>query len=93
MKHVCLAEGEVHEPCLVQIYRLYIGLVDSLGKQCAAFYFRPSAKKFGYEKRPVDINTLNKILPNLCQVVGVRRKTSHSLRVTKHMLLACSMPE
>ena len=38
---------------------------------------------FGYERLPVGINTLNKILPeNLCGVAGLERKTSHSLRVT-----------
>ena len=38
---------------------------------------------FGYQRLPVGINTLNKILPeNLCGVAGLERKTSHSLRVT-----------
>jgi integrase len=82
VKHVCYEIGAKHERCLVDIYRLYIRLVQTVAKQCQAFYFRPSTKKFGYEKSLVGINTLNKMLPEMCQAVGVRRKTTHSLRVT-----------
>lgn len=81
VKHVCHAIGAPeHQRCLVDIYRLYIGLVESKCKQ--AFYFRPSTTKFGYEKSPVGINKLNQILPVMCEAVGVKRKTAHSLRVT-----------
>ena len=47
-----------------------------------AFYFKPNAKKFSFDKCPVGINSLNKILPDLCKAAGVRRKTAHCLRVT-----------
>jgi len=31
---------------------------------------------------PVGINSLNKILPEMCEAAGFKRKTTHSLRVT-----------
>jgi len=31
---------------------------------------------------PVGINSLNKILPEMCEAAGFKRKTAHSLRVT-----------
>ena len=38
---------------------------------------------FGFEKVPIGINTLNKILPEkLCTAAGLPKKTSHCLRVT-----------
>jgi len=33
-------------------------------------------------KVPVGINTLNKVLPDLCEAAGVKRNTAHCLRVT-----------
>ena len=50
-----------------------------------AFYFKPNPNSavFGYQKSPVGINTLNRILPDmLCVQAGLKRKTSHCLRVT-----------
>jgi len=82
VKHVCHERRAKHDRCLLDIYRLYIGLVETIGKQFTAFYFRPSAKRFAYEKSPVGINYLNKILPDMCKTVGVKRKTAHCLRVT-----------
>ena len=34
-----------------------------------------------FEKVPVGINSLNKILPEMCVSAGFKRKTAHSLRV------------
>ena len=36
-----------------------------------------------FEKSPVGINTLNAILPNMCKEVGIKRKTAHSLRISR----------
>lgn len=50
-----------------------------------AFYFKPNPNSavFGYRKSSVGINTLNRILPDmLCGQAGLKRKTSHCLRVT-----------
>ena len=82
VKHICHEEGVKHEPCLVEIYRLYIGLVEVFAKNGNAFYYKASKAKFGFEKVPVSINTLNKVLPDLCAAAGVKRKTAHCLRIT-----------
>ena len=37
---------------------------------------------FSFDKSPVGVNTLNQILPDMCKAAGLKRKTSHSLRVT-----------
>ena len=39
-------------------------------------------KQLGFFKSAVGVNTLAKILPNMCKAVGVKVKTSHTLRVT-----------
>ena len=82
VKHICHEEGVKHEPCLLEIYRLYIGLVEVFVKNSNAFYYKASKAKFGFEKVPVGINTLNEVLPDLCEAAGVKRKTAHCLRVT-----------
>ena len=82
VRHVCHEVGQKHYPCLVDMYRLYIGLVEIFGKGRGAFYFKPNAKKFSFDKCPVGINTLNEILPDMCKAAGLSRKTAHCLRVT-----------
>ena len=84
VKHVCHSIGEKHEPsrCLVEIYTLYIGLVETHAKAVTAFYFKPSTRRLAFEKVPVGINSLNKILPEMYESAGFKRKTAHSLRVT-----------
>ena len=42
----------------------------------------PSKTRFAFDKVPVGINSLNKILPEMCEAAGFKRKTAHSLRVT-----------
>ena len=66
----------------METYKLYIGLVQTIGKDCNAFYFRPSESKLRFEKASVGINKLNDILPEMCKVAGLKRKTSHCFRVT-----------
>ena len=82
VKHVCHSIEEKHEPCLVEIFRLYVGLVETHAKEVTAFYFEPSKTRFAFDKAPVGINSLNKILPDMCDAAGFKRKTAHSLRVT-----------
>ena len=82
VKHICHAVGEKHEPCLVDIYQMYIELVRDQSKGVKAFYLKPNCRRFAYDKLPVGINSLNEILPSLCKAGGFERKTSHSLRVT-----------
>ena len=41
---------------------------------CFFFYIRPKSKTLSFENRPVGINTLNSILPNLCKAAGTKRK-------------------
>ena len=82
LKHICHEVSQKHDPCLVDMYRLHIGLVEIFGKGMRAFCFKPNAKKFSFDKCPVGINSLNKTLPDICKAAGVRRKTAHCLRVT-----------
>ena len=82
VRHVCHEEGEKHERCLVEIYKYYIELVKIENPQMNAFYFRPKTKSLGFAKSPVGVNTLSKILPDMCKSVGINVKTAHSLRVT-----------
>ena len=46
------------------------------------FYFKPKPQTLGFYKVPVGINSLNKILPDLCCAVGIKKKTAHCLQVT-----------
>ena len=57
---------------------------DCVKSKPDSFYFRPARNgSFHYEKSPVGVNTLNKILPEkLCAKAGIGRKTSHCLRIT-----------
>ena len=43
---------------------------------------KPKQCELGYDKAPVGVNTLIKILPDMCSAAGVKRKTAHCLRVT-----------
>ena len=82
VKHVCHSTEEKHKPCLVEIFRFHTGLVESHAKEVTAFYFKPSKTKFAFDKVPVGINSLNKILPEMCEAAGFKCKTAHSLHVT-----------
>ena len=81
MRHICHSVGEHHEPCVIEYYRLYIGLVQICAKEVDAFYFRPNAKRMCLDKFPVGINTLNRFLPDMCEAARTKRKTAHCLRV------------
>ena len=65
VKHEYHEVGQKRDPCLVDMHRLYIGLVEIFGKGMGAFYFKPNAKKISFDKCPVGINSLNKILPDI----------------------------
>ena len=83
VKHICHEEGKVHESrCLVDIYKLYIRLAKVKNNSGSAFYFKPNSRDLAFDKSCVGVNTLSKILPNMCKSLGFRVKTSHSLRVT-----------
>ena len=85
VKHVCCVDkNDKHFPCLVNCYTKYIDNIRSLDKNKDAFYFKPNPDSavFSYQNSPLGINTLNKILPELCGAAGLPRKTSHNLRVT-----------
>ena len=82
VKHVCHSLNEKHECCLVELYLMYIGLVQSISREVTAFYSQPNSKSLAYDKEPVGINTLNAILPSMCKEAGFKPKSSHSLRVT-----------
>ena len=83
VKHVCHSFEEKDEPCLLEIFILYI--VETHAKEVTevtALYFKPSKTKFAFDKVAVGINSLNKSLPKMCEVAGFKRKTAHSLHVT-----------
>ena len=81
IKHICNNLGDKHNPCLLEVYRMYIGIVECKAKESDCFYLRAAKHKFFFEKSPVRINTLSAILPNMCQEAGINRKTAHSLRI------------
>ncbi len=68
--------------------RLYIGLCKTFGKDISAFYFKPDPQKLRFYKTQVGINSLNKILPDLCSAVGIKKK--QSIVFGLHVLLGCS---
>ncbi|XP_031573097.1 zinc finger MYM-type protein 4-like [Actinia tenebrosa] len=85
VKHVCCAGKDAnHQPCLVNCFATYMEKIKHLAKNIDAFYFKPNANTQDntFCRSPVGINTLNKILPNLCEEAGMERKTSHCLRIT-----------
>ena len=53
----------------------YIGLCETFGKGIS-FYFKLKPQTLGFYKVPVGINSLSKILPDLCHAVGIRKKNS-----------------
>lgn len=81
IKHICHGIGEVHEPCILEFYQVYIGLVQFKETKIDAFYFRPSKSKLAFEKSVVGVNKLNEILPNMCKEAGIKIKSAHCLRV------------
>ena len=56
--------------------------MEVFAKNGNAFYYNASKAKFDFEKVPDGNNTLNKVLPDLCEGAGVKWKTAHSLCVT-----------
>ena len=64
---------EVHNPCLASIYLLYIDELRQLVGKIESFYFLPNMSGlFEYEKVPIGMCTLNKILPlKLCEKAGL----------------------
>jgi len=60
--HICHSVGESHNPCLLEYYHLYIGLVEIRAKEVDAFYFRPNVKRICFDKLPVGINKLNRFI-------------------------------
>ena len=84
IEHICHEIGVSHNPCLASMYSLYIEKIQDHAQSVDSFYFRPQRNgKFAYEKSPIGLCTLNKILPDkLMQSAGLPRKTAHCLRVT-----------
>ena len=82
VRHVCHKDGEKHERCLVELYKEYIDFIKIENCKVDAFYFRPLTKGFGFAKSPVGVNTLSKILPDMCKAIGVKVKMAHCLRVS-----------
>ena len=80
--HICHKMKEDHDRCLVNMYKMYFELVDKLSVRDTGFYFQPFDNKFGYKNAVVGVHNLAKIVPKLCEAIGVEKKTSHSLRVT-----------
>ena len=74
MKHVCHPLNEKDESCLVELYRMYIGLVLSVSSEITAFYLKPNSKRFAYDKQAVGIYKLNGILTSMCKKAGFKPK-------------------
>ena len=84
IEHICHENRQIPSPCLASMYSVYIEKIRSHAESIDSFYFRPHrGGKFEYEKSPVGLCTLNKILPEkLLGKAGLPRKTAHCLRVT-----------
>ena len=61
-----------------------IGLVEIFEKgiRRGVFYLSQIRNKISFDICPVGINSLNKILPDMCKAARLGRKTAHCLRVT-----------
>lgn len=83
VKYVCYFIGEKYELlwCFVEIYILYIGLVEIYVKVVIVFYFKLLICRLVFEKVLVGINSLNKILFEMCELVGFKCKIVYSLCV------------
>ena len=67
--HYCHEDEEsLHEPCLVQMFKQYISLVNELPKIYESFYFRPSKTAYKFENAPIGIHKLNSIVPFLTKL-------------------------
>ena len=85
VRHVCCTNDSTnHYPCLFECYTKYFAMVEKSANEIDALYLKPNPnpKVFSFHKAPLGINTLNRILPDLCAACGLERKTSHSLRIT-----------
>ena len=82
VRHICHNKSEDHERCLVKMYKRYFELVYNLRCKDKGFYFQPYEDRFLYKNAVMGIHSLAKILPSLCDAIGVERRTSHCLRVT-----------
>ena len=73
IKHECHRPQEGHSPCLQFIYESYIELVKETAESIGAFYLKLKGDgSFGYEKSPIELDTLNTILPeDLCARAGL----------------------
>jgi len=78
IKHICHNVGEKHNPCLLEVYRMHIGLVECKAKVSDCFYLRAAKHKFSFEKSPVGIHTPNAILSNMCKEVGINYSENSS---------------
>jgi hypothetical protein len=84
IRHICHENGEEHNPCLLVLYQMYIGLVQFKAKGNDAFYFRPNQSKLSFDNGPVRVNKLNAILPKMCKEVGIKVKTAYCLSYMCH---------
>lgn len=83
VKHKCHEFREIHFPCLLSMYSLYLSKVAIHAKSITSFYLRPHRSgRLACENSAIGVCTFNKILPELCQKAGLERKTAHSLRIT-----------
>jgi integrase len=85
VRHVCCDGKDLnHTPRIVNSYASYVEKMRKSTNQVQAFYFRPHSNPevLEYYAITLGINTLNKILPDVCAKAGLPRKTSHCLRKT-----------
>ena len=88
IKHVCCVGKETnHTRCIRKCYAKYLEKIKALAEKQEAFYFKPNLNEYEYYNMVLGVNTLNQILPNMCEKAGLCRKTSYCLRVTCAMRL------
>jgi len=67
IKHICQNNGEDHDRCLIQIYKRYFELVNSLSCQPYDIFI--------YKNAVVGIHSLGKTVPTLCDAIGEKNKS------------------
>ena len=81
VKRVCHEVGQKHDPDSLICTICILVLLRFLGKVWKLSILSQTQKN-SFDKCPVGINSLNKILLDMCKAAGVRRKTAHCLCVT-----------
>ena len=77
-EHVCHPLNAKHESCVEEIYSMYIGSVQACSNELTAFYLKQNFRHFSFDKQPVEVTTVNNILPSTYKEGSLKRKIGHA---------------